>query len=137
MSLARKKGCKCFGGSKQDKCDRDRELAGGILAPDPSTITRWLQKYRQQGLAGLLKMKKPPGQDPTIKGEVLELLKAKLNSPEGFASYGEIVNWLNENHGLDVSYKNGTLLGALQTSLQAESTSTMQCQPRLKGDRDI
>ncbi|BAY78254.1 putative transposase [Nostoc linckia NIES-25] len=52
-----------------------------ILARDPSTITRWLQKYRQQGLTGLLKIKKPAGQEPKIKGEVLELLKAKLNSP--------------------------------------------------------
>lgn len=76
-----------------------------ILARDPSTITRWLQKYRQQGLIGLLKIKKPVGQEPKIKGEVLELLKAKLNSPEGFASYGEIVNWLNDNHELNVSYR--------------------------------
>ena len=76
-----------------------------ILARDPSTITRWLQKYRQQGLIGLLKIKKPVGQEPKIKGEVLELLKAKLNSPQGFASYGEIVNWLNDNHQLNVSYR--------------------------------
>lgn len=75
------------------------------LSRDHSTITRWLQKYRKQGLAGLLEIKKPPGQDPTIKGEVLELLKARLNSPEGFGSYGEIVSWLTENHGLDVSYR--------------------------------
>jgi hypothetical protein len=29
-------------------------------------------------MAGLLEIKKPPGQDPTIKGEVFELLKAQL-----------------------------------------------------------
>ena len=75
------------------------------LARDPSTITRWLQKYRLQGLAGLLKMKKPPGQEPKIKGEVLESLKTQLNSSAGFASYGEIVSWLNDNYGLDVSYR--------------------------------
>ncbi|WP_292826595.1 helix-turn-helix domain-containing protein [uncultured Nostoc sp.] len=68
-------------------------------------MTRWLQKYRKQGMAGLLEIKKPPGQDRTIKGEVLELLKAKLNSPEGFGSYGEIVSWLSKNHGVDVSYR--------------------------------
>jgi transposase len=100
----KKNDCKCFGGSKQDKRDRTRELARR-LARDSSTITRWLQKYRKQGLAGLLEIKKPPGQDPIIKGEALELLKAKLNSPEGFGSYGEIVSWLSDNHGLDVSYR--------------------------------
>ena len=57
------------------------------------------------GLAGLLKMKKPPGQEPKIKGEVLESLKTQLNSSAGFASYGEIVSWLNDNYGLDVSYR--------------------------------
>lgn len=76
-----------------------------ILARDSSTITRWLDKYRKQGLAGLLEIKKAPGQDPAIKGEVLELLKAKLNSPLCFGSYGEIVSWLGENHGLNVSYR--------------------------------
>ncbi|MEH2375003.1 helix-turn-helix domain-containing protein [Nostoc sp.] len=75
------------------------------LARDPSTITRWLHKYRQQGLSGLLEIKKAPGQARTITGEVLKSLKVKLNSPEGFGSYREIVSWLNENHGLDVSYR--------------------------------
>ncbi|MBH8555478.1 hypothetical protein I8751_24655 [Nostocaceae cyanobacterium CENA357] len=28
-------------------------------------MTRWLQKYRQQGLLGLLEIKKPLGQIPT------------------------------------------------------------------------
>ncbi|MDB9538627.1 winged helix-turn-helix domain-containing protein [Anabaenopsis tanganyikae CS-531] len=50
-------------------------------------------------------MKKPPGQEPKIKGEVLESLKTQLNSSAGFASYGEIVSWLNDNYGLDVSYR--------------------------------
>ncbi len=50
-----------------------------ILARDPSTITRWLEKHRQQGLAGLLKIKKPAGQDLTIKKEVLESLKVNFN----------------------------------------------------------
>ena len=75
------------------------------LARDSSTITRWLQKYRQRGLTGLLETKKPPGQVSTIKGEVLESLKARLNSPSGFSSYGEIVSWLEENHRLNVSYR--------------------------------
>ncbi|MBN4004124.1 helix-turn-helix domain-containing protein [Nostoc sp. LPT] len=105
-----------------------------ILAGDPSTITRWFQKYRKQGMAGLLEIKKPPGQDPTIKGEVLELLKAKLNSSEGFGSYGEIVSWLSNNHGVDVSYRMVHYRRALQTRLQIESTSTMQCKPTPKSN---
>lgn len=75
------------------------------LARDSSTITRWLQKYRQHGLTGLLEIKKAPGQVSTIQGEVLESLKARLKSPSGFSSYGEIISWLLENHGLNVSYR--------------------------------
>src|SRR3712207_9330405 len=89
---------------KTEQARSHQELAQR-LARDPSTITRWLQKYRKQGLAGLLEIKTPPGQVPTIKGEILESLKARLNSPEGFASYGEIVSWLGKDHGLNVSYR--------------------------------
>lgn len=84
---------------------RSHQNLARILARNPSTITRWLQKYRKQGLSGLLEMKQPPGQPPTINGVVLESLKARLDSPQGFGSYGEIVNWLFENYRLNVSYR--------------------------------
>src|SRR5512139_3040499 len=52
------------------------------LGRDGSTITRWLQKYRDGGLAALLEIKTAPGRTPVIRGQVLEKLQARLNQPE-------------------------------------------------------
>lgn len=75
------------------------------LGRDGSTITRWLQKYRDGGLAALLEIKTAPGRTPVIRGQVLEKLQARLNQPEGFKSYGEIVQWLQQECDLSVDYK--------------------------------
>ncbi len=32
-------------------------------------------------------------------------LKERLNQPQGFKSYGEIQNWLNQRFGVDLAYK--------------------------------
>lgn len=75
------------------------------LGRDGSTISRWLQKYRNGGLAALLEIKTAPGRTPAIQGEVLKKLQARLDQPEGFQSYGEIRQWLNNECGLCVEYK--------------------------------
>lgn len=75
------------------------------LGRDGSTISRWLQKYRDGGLAALLEIKTAPGRTAAIRGEVLEQLQARLNQPEGFQSYGEIVQWLKDEYELTVDYK--------------------------------
>ena len=74
------------------------------LGRNPSTITRWLQRYRQEGLRSLLAINTAPGAPPSLSDEVLVSLKAALNRPQGFSSYGEIVEWLNQEHGLDLKY---------------------------------
>ncbi len=74
------------------------------LGRNPSTVTRWLQRYRQDGLAGLLEVKTAPGQTPQLTPEAMSGLQAKLNEPDGFGSYGEIVEWLKANYKLEVSY---------------------------------
>jgi transposase len=74
------------------------------LGRDPSTVTRWLQRYRQSGLASLLEVKVAPGQTRQISDEALVGLQARLNSPEGFSSYGEIVEWLKANYKLALTY---------------------------------
>ncbi|MEO0491763.1 MAG: helix-turn-helix domain-containing protein, partial [Cyanobacteria bacterium J06659_2] len=76
------------------------------LGRDTSTITRWLQRYRQNGLGALLAIHTAPGTPPSLTQEVLDSLKDALNRPEGFSSYGEIVEWLNQEHGLDLKYGN-------------------------------
>lgn len=70
---------------------------------DPSTITRWLQKYRRGGMSELLEVKRAPGRVPHLTPEAFAGLQQRL-STAGFSSYGEIVAWLKTSYGLEVSY---------------------------------
>jgi len=75
------------------------------LGRNPSTITRWLQQYRAEGLEALLEVKKSTGQPPKIDGELLAKLQERLKQPEGFKSYGAIQQWLEEQTGRSLNYK--------------------------------
>lgn len=74
------------------------------LGRNGSTITRWLQKYRMGGLSALLEVKQAPGQAPIMSAAVQASLQAALERPEGFRSYGEIVEWLKQEHDLEMEY---------------------------------
>lgn len=75
------------------------------LERNPSTISRWLQKYRQGGLCALLEVKTAPGQAPKIDTVMLEGLKARLAQAQGFRSYIEIKQWLKQEYGREINYK--------------------------------
>lgn len=75
------------------------------LGRSPSTITRWLKLYREGGLARLLEERTAPGKACRIEGELLEQLKARLDSPEGFGSYGGVQDWLEAQSGERIPYK--------------------------------
>ena len=83
---------------------RHRQELGQRLSRSPATLTRWLDLYRKGGLKALLAKKKAPGAAPKIQGEALEKLKQQLASEEGFSSYGEIVEWLKHECGLELKY---------------------------------
>lgn len=74
------------------------------LGRSPASITRWLSQYRSGGLKQLLAVKTAPGARAKIQGEALEKLQARLRSEAGFGSYGEIVEWLKQECGLEVKY---------------------------------
>lgn len=97
---------------------RYRQEIGERLGRSPATISRWLLLYRQGGLAALLEEKKAPGAVPQIRGEVLEKLKQRLNSEEGFRSYGEIVDWLEQECGVTLHYE--TVRQVVRNKLQAK-----------------
>ena len=88
---------------KTGQVQQHQELANR-LGRDKSTITRWLQKYRRGGLSELLLVKKAPGQEPHLTGDVLEKLKERLATGVPFKSYGEIVEWLKSEYNLFLTY---------------------------------
>lgn len=88
------------------------------LGRSPATITRWLSKYRNGGLPELLAVKTAPGAPAKIQGEALEKLQQRLSSPEGFRSYGAIVEWLDQECGLKL--KSDTVNRFVRQKLKAK-----------------
>jgi transposase len=88
---------------KSDQVKEHQEI-GRRLGRDGSTITRWIQLYRQGGLPALLEVKRAPGQTPIMSESVRASLKAELAKESGFSSYGEIVDWLKQEHNLEMEY---------------------------------
>lgn len=89
---------------KSGQVKQHQELAQR-LGRNPSTISRWLQKYRQGGLCVLLEAKTAPGQPPKIDGEMLKRLQERLEQPQGFKTYIEIQQWLQQEFGQAFEYK--------------------------------
>lgn len=85
---------------------------------DKATITRWLARYKQGGLSTLLAKRRAPGASRKIQGEALVQLKARLAQPEGFGSYQEIQQWLEQTCQLKVEY--GTLYRVVRYELKAK-----------------
>lgn len=94
-------------GELAQRCNRDK-----------ATITRWIRRYRQGGLSALLTKRTAPGATRKIQGEALEKLKARLAQPEGFHSYTEIQQWLEQTCQLTVEY--GTLYRVVRYDLKAK-----------------
>ncbi len=101
---------------KSGQVTQQQEI-GKRLGRDKSTVTLWLQKYRRGGLVELLQINKAPGNECKIKGEVLADLQQQLQNPEGFSSYGAIMEWLEQKHGLVVEY--GTVYATARYRLGA------------------
>src|SRR6478672_2093199 len=102
---------------KSGQIKKQQEI-GKCLAKDTSTVTRWLQKYRSGGLPELLDLKKAPGAKRKITDTALAALKEELKTGKGFASYGAIVEWLKQEHGLEIEY--GTVYALVRYTLGAK-----------------
>lgn len=85
---------------------------------DKATITRWIGLYRQGGLSALLKQGKAPGAVRKIQADSLEKLKTRLAQPQGFHSYIEIQQWLEQHCQLRVKY--GTVYRVVRYELKAK-----------------
>ncbi|TFI52262.1 helix-turn-helix domain-containing protein [Mastigocladus laminosus UU774] len=88
---------------KSGQVQEQQEL-GKRLGRDTSTVTRWLQKYRNGGLSRLLEVNKAPGANRKINDAAIAALKRELETGKGFSSYGAIVEWLKQEHGIDIEY---------------------------------
>ncbi len=96
------------------------QQAAKHLAVHRNTIGEWLRRYREGGLEGLLEVGQSgaPSGARDIPTPVLAALKARLQEPEGFAGYGEVQRWLEDEYGLRIPY--GTVYRTVRERLRAK-----------------
>lgn len=78
--------------------------AAELLGRGRITLQRWMQKYEAGNIVGLLNQKPRPGAPCQIPPQAQAELVEKLANPTGFASYGEIQEWLKTEHQHEISY---------------------------------
>ncbi len=83
---------------------RRRTQAAQLLGVERNTIGRWLTQYTQGGLDTLLDLYVPAGKAPALSPVQLAQLQQRLAQPEGFASYGEIQQWIATTLGVEMGY---------------------------------
>ena len=83
---------------------RFRTDVASLLGVDRNTVRRWLLLYQQGGLSKLLDLYVSPGKAPALSSEQLTHLQARLAQPTGFASYGEIQQWIASSLGVVMGY---------------------------------
>jgi transposase len=82
----------------------NRSDVATLLGLDRNTIGRWLTQYRDGGLAALLAVYVPAGKRPALTPDQLAHLRQRLTQPDGFASYGEIQQWIATTFGVQMGY---------------------------------
>jgi hypothetical protein len=75
-------------------------------------------KYRCGGLAKLLEVKSAPGNQVKIPPEAVARLQQRMSKPEGFHSYGEVQQWLEQE--CDVKASDKTVHKLVRYRLQAK-----------------
>lgn len=80
------------------------EAIASLLGKHRTTISRWLNIYRDEGMKALLTKEKSSGRNKIITPFVEEILKQKLKDKDQFSTYKEIQAWLLEEHGVEMSY---------------------------------
>ncbi len=79
--------------------------AAQLLGRHRVTAQKWLQRYRANGLEGLLEHQPRSGRPPVIPAWAQQALHKRLQEPEGFNSYSEICQWLEQTLDIKANYK--------------------------------
>ena len=64
----------------------------------------WLGLYETGGMEKMLARKKPTGKKSSLSDKALSELKTRLATPDGFASYKEIQQFLATQHQVQIGY---------------------------------
>ena len=75
-----------------------------LLGLDRNTVGRWLDQYTQGGLPALLALYVPAGKRKPLVPDQLAQLRQRLEDPQGFASYDEARQWIQDTFGVALTY---------------------------------
>lgn len=81
-----------------------RTRVGQLLGVGRRAVGEWLDRYRTEGLAGMLEIRTHTNRPRSLTPEQEEALRQKLSEPEGFESWGAVQAWVNEAFGLELPY---------------------------------
>jgi transposase len=79
--------------------------AAEMIGRNRVTVQDWLGKYCAGGLEKLLLKKVGTGRPRKIPTWAEKALEKRIKENQGFESYGEICEWLEEKIGIEVNYK--------------------------------
>lgn len=83
---------------------RFRSDVACLLSVDHNTVSRWLDRYAQGGLDTLLARYVPAGNAPALSPDQVAHLQHALEQPQGFGSYTEARQWIEDRFGITLSY---------------------------------
>jgi transposase len=83
----------------------NRKQVAQLLGVARHTVGRWLKAYQQGGIEMMTHRDFSPGRHPLLSSDQLDQLKTELQKPNGFATYGEIQEFISETFGVSMSYK--------------------------------
>ena len=82
-----------------------RQQAAALIGVDRKTIGHWLDTYEAGGIDQMLDRRYPPGRVPLLSEAQRHELRAELDKPSGFSSYGEIQQFIADTYQVQMSYK--------------------------------
>lgn len=83
---------------------QDISTAAQLVGRDRTTVQRWMLKYEAHGIEKLIAPPTGQGRKSVIPAAINQALVEKLDDPNGISSYGEIQQWLETEHQLQVKY---------------------------------
>ncbi len=83
---------------------RFRSEVARLLGVDRNTVGRWLERYALGGLHALLALYVPPGKVPALPPAQVAQLQQALQQPQGFGSYAEVRQWIQDTFGVTLTY---------------------------------
>lgn len=81
------------------------EQVAELLGRHRVTVQKWAKKYRESGIEGLLKQKLHTRRLSQLPNGPEKALEERLQQEDGFNTYREVGEWLEDNLGITASYK--------------------------------